>query len=268
MTQFGRSDDLRGASFVGADLRGARFVESDLSGVVMRGVEVRSMDVDAPWLADAGASFRVNGVDVTAFVETELDRRFPGRSLRRATEPDALKEAWAALERTWAATLDRAGSMPAGTVDVQVDGEWSFAQTLRHLVLATDVWLRRAVLGVEQPFHPLGLAGPGAGDDGLDLSVLTTRTPTYAEVLEARAGRVAMVRDVLAAVTADDLATARTNPWSPDRPETTLSCLHVVLEEEWEHHRFAVRDLETIAARGADGYATGEPLPPPSGGSA
>jgi uncharacterized protein YjbI with pentapeptide repeats len=30
MTTFTRSDDLRGAEFVGTDLRGARFVGSDL----------------------------------------------------------------------------------------------------------------------------------------------------------------------------------------------------------------------------------------------
>ena len=62
---------------------------------------------------------------------------------------------------------------------------------------------------------------------GSDLSVFTTITPTYAEVLEVRAGRVAMVRDFLAAVTSDELAAARTNPWNPEYQETTLSCLHV-----------------------------------------
>ncbi len=35
----------------------------------------------------------------------------------------------------------------------------------------------------------------------------------------------------------------------PDHPETVLSCLHVILEEEWEHHRYAVRDLDAIDAR-------------------
>jgi hypothetical protein len=138
--------------------------------------------------------------------------------------------------------------MPPGTVDVSVDGEWSFAQTLRHLVLATDIWLGKAVLEVEQPFHPLGLAGPGAEDDGLDTSIFTTVPPSYDEVLGARAGRVAMVRDFLAAVTPDELGVVRRNPWSPEHPETTLSCLHVVLEEEWEHHRYAVRDLDAIDA--------------------
>ena len=32
----------------------------------------------------------------------------------------------------------------------------------------------------------------------------------------------------------------------PDHQETTRSCLHVILEEEWEHHRYAVRDLDAI----------------------
>ncbi|ARU53123.1 hypothetical protein JOE63_002388 [Cellulosimicrobium cellulans] len=246
MARFTRTDDLRGATFDGADLRGARFVESDLSGVVMRGVQVEGVDVDAPWLADGDASFRVNGVDVTGFVEAELDRRFPGRERRRATDPQGLRDAWAALQSTWAATLDRAAALPASAVDVSVDGEWSFAQTLRHLVLATDAWLGRAVLEIEQPFHPLGQAGPQAAEDGLDLSLFVTGAPSYAEVLEARAGRVAMVRDFLAGVTPEELVVVRRNPWSPQYPETTLSCVHVILEEEWEHHRFAVRDLGAI----------------------
>jgi hypothetical protein len=61
--------------------------------------------------------------------------------------------------------------------------------------------------------------------------------PPYAEVLEVRAGRVAMVRDFLTTVTPGDLAATRGNPWNPEHQETTLSCLHVILLEEWEHHR-------------------------------
>jgi uncharacterized damage-inducible protein DinB len=244
MATFNPSDNLQEKQFVDANLRGARFVESDLSGVVMRGVEVRAMDIDAPWLSDGDTFFRINGVDVIPFVEAELDRRFPGRAQRRAADPDGLRAAWATLERTWAATLERVAAMPAGTVDVSIDGEWSFAQTLRHLVHATDVWLGRAVLELEQPFHPLGQPDTSAEDDGQHLTV----TPSYAEVLDARAGRVAMVRDFLAAVTPDELSVTRRNPHSSEHPETTLSCLHVILEEEWEHNRFAVRDLDAIDA--------------------
>ena len=247
MATFNRTNEFRGAEFIDADLRGARFVRSDLSGVVMREAQVEEADIDAPWLS-GGSYFRVNGVDIVPFVEAELNRRFPGRADRRVEDPDALRAAWATLEHTWAATVDRAAAMPAGTVDVSVDGEWSFAQTLRHLVLATDAWLGRGVLEIEQPFHPLGQAGPGAGDDGLDMSIFITEQPTYAEVLEARADRQAMMRDFLATVTAEDLAVSRKNPWAPEYPESTLSCIHVILEEEWEHHRYAVRDLDLIEA--------------------
>ncbi len=248
MTAFTRPAELRGAEFVDADLQGARFVRADLSGVVMRAVDVQGADIDAPWLLDGESSLHVNGVDVAPLVEAELNRRFPGRADRRAADPDGLRAAWAALERTWAATLERVAAMPAGTVDVSVAGEWSFAQTLRHLVMATDVWLRRAILEVDQPFHPMGQPNAEYETDGNDMSVFTTVTPSYGEVLEVRAGRVAMVRDYLASVTAGDLTVTRSNPWNPEYQETTLSCLHTILEEEWEHHRYAVRDLDAIEA--------------------
>ncbi|MEV0286463.1 DinB family protein [Kribbella sp. NPDC050820] len=247
VARFGKGDELRGAEFVGVDLRGARFVEADLSGVVMRGVEMREVDIDAPWIAHGESFFRVNGVDVTAFVEGELDRRFPGRAERRAVDPDGLRAAWGAVERAWGAVLERVAGMPNGTVDVSVDGEWSFAQTLRHLVHATDLWFGKAVLQVEEPFHPLGQP---YDDRELGGSVAATSTPPYGEVLEARAGRVAMVRDYIATVTPEVLDAECTNPHNPDHPETVRSCLHVILEEEWEHQRFAVRDLDTIEARG------------------
>ena len=250
MTTFTGSDDLRGATFVGADLRGARFVGTDLSGVVMRGVQIERADIDAPWLFDGDGFLRVNGVDLRPFVEAELNRRFPGRADRRAADPDGLRAAWATLERTWAATLARAAAMPEGTVDVSVDGEWSFAQTLRHLVLATDMWLRKAILEIDLPFHPIGQVDDGsAGEPGLATATFTATTPSYADVLEVRAGRVAMVRAFLATVTAEQLATTRNNPHAPEYSETVLSCLHVILDEEWEHHRYAVRDLDAIEAR-------------------
>jgi DinB family protein len=214
----------------------------------MRAVDVREADIDAPWLFKGESFLRVNGVDVIPLVEAELNRRFPGRGDRRATNPDGLRAARVALERTWAATLERVAAMLAGTVDVSVGGEWSFAQTLRHLVMATDAWLGRTILDIEQPFHPIGQPNAEYETDGNDMSIFAAIAPSYAEVLEVRAGHVAMVRDFLATVTSDDLAQARKNPWAPEYPETVLSCLHVILGEEWEHHRYAVRDLDAIRA--------------------
>jgi hypothetical protein len=248
MAATGPSGDPHAASFIDKNLSGARFVRSDLSGAVMRGVDVAGAEIDAPWLLDGESSLYVNGVDVAPFVEAELNRRFPGRADRRAADPDGLRAAWAKIEDAWAATLERVAAMPTGTVDVSVHGEWSFAQTLRHLVMATDTWLGRAVLESDQPYHPIGQPNVEYETDGYDMSVFATVTPSYAEVLEVRAGRVALVRDFLATVTQEELRAPRRNPWAPEHPETTLSCLHTILEEEWEHHRYAVRDLDTIDA--------------------
>lgn len=246
MVDFSRGDDLSAARFDGTNLRGARFVGADLSGVVMRGVQVENLDIDAPWLPD-GDHLLINGVDVIGFVEGELNRRFPGREQRRADTPEGLRAAWLVLQDAWSAAVQRAADLSPAAVEASVDGEWTFAQTLRHLVLATDTWLGRGVLELEQPFHPIGQAMPNADEDGLDLSLFMTERPTYDEVLRVRAERVAMVTDFLADVTAADLAVERRNPWAPQYPETTLSCLHVILEEEWEHLRYALRDLDAIA---------------------
>lgn len=245
MATFIGDDELDGAQFRGTSLRGARFVACDLSGVVARAADLDGADLDAPWLIEGGGSLTINGVDVVPFVEAELNRRFPGREQRRAADPDGLRNAWAALERTWTATMDRVAQLPPGTVDVSVDGEWSVGQTLRHLVMATDTWLGKAVLEVENPYHPIGQPDASFGDPG---SVFDTGTPRFQDVLEVRAERQVMVRDFIATVTAAELAAERRNAHAPQYPETVLSCLHTILEEEWAHHQYAVRDLEAIEA--------------------
>ncbi|MET0978607.1 MAG: DinB family protein [Paeniglutamicibacter terrestris] len=248
MTVFNASPDLQGARFNDVDLRGSRFTDCVLSGVVMRGVDAQGIDIDDPWLLREGVLL-VNGIDVVPFVRAELLRRFPGRAGMRATDLESLRGAWAAVEQAWESTLDRVAAMPVETVGVSVDGEWSFSQTLRHLVLATDIWLRRAILGIEAPFHPLGLPNDGFAEAGYDTSVLALGVPEYPEVLKARAGRVVMVREFLAGLEPDKLGEVTRNPWNPDRSESTLSCLHVILSEEWEHLRFAVRDLDALEKR-------------------
>jgi hypothetical protein len=167
-------------------------------------------------------------------------------------DPEGLRAAWASLQSAWAAAVERATAMPAGTVDVSVTGEWSFAQTLRHMVMATDTWLGKAILERAEPYHPIGQPDGSYTSDGNDPTVFSETAPPFAEVLEVRAGRAAMVSDFLAEATPELLAQTRRNPHAPEHEETVLSCLHVILEEEWEHLRFALRDLDAIEA-GATG---------------
>lgn len=232
-------------TFVDEDLRGARFERSTLAGAVIRGGDVRGLEIDAPWLR--GGALTVNGVDVVPFVEAELNQRFPGRSLRYAQDPAGLRTAWASVERSWAAAVDRVRLMPEGSVDVSVGGEWSFAQTVRHLVFATDAWLGKSILRLSRPFHPLGQPHAEYETDGYDMSLFTTQRPAFADVLEARAERQAMVREFVATVTPQLLAEPRVTAWSTEHEQPVLHGINVILNEEWEHLRFALRDLDAQA---------------------
>lgn len=226
--------------FIDQDLSGARFVRCLLVGTVIRGSDVTGMEVDDPHLREG--SLWVNGVDVVPLVETELNRRFPGRELKTSTAPDGLRTAWVAVEKAWTEVLPTA----AGLEDVSVDGEWSFSQTLRHLVMATNVWLHGAILGQEQPLHWIGQPFAEYEAEGGDMTIF--REPaSYDEVLAVRREHQRTVHDYLATVTDDVLAEARPHPWAPEHRVTVLRCLQVILNEEWEHQRYAVRDLRNAA---------------------
>lgn len=112
-------EDLAGAEFRGCDLSRVRFV-----GVVMEDAEIDGLVTNLV----------VNGVEVMAYVEAELDRRYPVRLLIRSDDPADLREGWRQLRD-----------------DLGHD---------RRLVFVHDSWFRRCVLGLSDPFcgHGFGAA--------------------------------------------------------------------------------------------------------------
>jgi hypothetical protein len=242
MTTYSRTTQFEGATFLRASFKGARFRFSDVSGVTMRGVDVNGLDIDSHDLFFG--TLLVNGVDVVPLVDAELNRLFPGRGLQKATTPEGLREGWVAVQAAWATTV---ADTPPDLVDAHVEDEWSLAQTLRHLVLATDAWLRGAILRVEQPFHEIGQIFTGAAEMGFDMSIFRAEPPAFTEVLAVRAERQRMVTDFLATVTPELLAEERDNPWGGgDWHPTVGDCVRVVLEEEWAHLRYVRRDLALL----------------------
>jgi len=215
----------------------------DLSGVTMRSADVDGLDIDGQDLL-FGSLF-VNGVDVVPLVDAELNRQFPGRALQNAQTPDGLRDGWVAVQAAWATTV---ADTPPGLVDAHVEDEWSLAETLRHLVLATDAWLRGGIMGIEQPFHEIGLIFSGAAEMGFDISIFGSDAPTFEEILVVRAERQQMVTDFLAGATPKLLVEERTNPWGGgDWHPTVGDCVRVILEEEWAHLRYIRRDLAFLA---------------------
>ena len=238
---------LTGARFHDVDLTGARFDLVDLTGVTIRGSALVNVDISGEI-----ENLRVNGVDVVPLVEAELNRRYPDRVKMRPADADGFREAWDILERLWPQTVERARGLAPDLLHEQVDGEWSFIETLRHLVFATDAWVRRAVLGEPSPWDPLDLPHDEMPDEP---SVRRDRDarPSLDQVLALRADRMATVRQVLASLTDEQLAD-RTEPvLEPGYPEPESfplrRCLQAILSEEWQHRLYAERDLAALESQ-------------------
>ena len=259
-------EDLSGSRFEHADLSGSRFERVTMSGamfrasdivdtqfrgvelnrVVMRGVELVDVDIYGEIV-----KLIVNGVDVGAFVNAELDRRYPERPKMRPTDAAGFREAWDIVERLWSGTVERARRLDPELLHESVGDEWSFIETLRHLVFATDAWIRRVILGDPSPWDPLDLPWnempdtPGIPRD-------RDARPSLETVLELRRDRMASMREVVDGLTDEALA-ADTEPvdapgWPRPLSYPMREVLSIILNEEWEHRLYAERDLDALEA--------------------
>jgi hypothetical protein len=241
--------NLSGADLRAVDLANARLRGVDLSGVVMRGVELFNVDIHGEI-----ENLTINDVDIGPLVNAELNRRYPDRARMRPTEPAGFREAWDVIERLWGETVERARRLDPELLHESVDGEWSFVETLRHLVFATDSWIRRAILGDPSPWDPLDLPWdempdtPGVPRDR-DVQ------PSLDVVLELRRDRMSGVHEVIEGLT-DESLRGHTKPvegpgWPKPRSYPVRECLLCILNEEWEHRLYAERDLDALEARGS-----------------
>jgi uncharacterized protein YjbI with pentapeptide repeats len=241
-----RFDDvyLTGADFHNVDLTGARFRLVDLTGVTIRGADLIDVDISGQI-----KNLTINGVDVAPLVEAELDRRYPSRAKMRPSDAAGYREAWDVLEELWPQTVARARRLNPESLHQRVNGEWSFIETLRHLVFATDAWVNRAILGQPSPWDPLDLPHDEMPDDP---SVPRDRDarPTLDQVLALRKGRMATVRTLLADLTDEQLAGMTQPVTEPGYPEPNSfpvrRCLGAILNEEWQHRLYAERDLDAL----------------------
>jgi hypothetical protein len=224
--------DLSEAVFWGVDLSRATFRDVNLTGASISHAFVVDVDIDAHV-----ERLVVNGVDVTQYVN-ERDVWYPLRAMLRPADPEDVRAAWEALEQTWAATIDRARKLSDAQRLERVNDEWSFVETLRHLVFAMDKWFTVPILGGD--FAPIGMPNSGSvgfGWPGLDFSA----NPTFDDVLAVRADRAEQLRDYLTRLTSVDLQ--QTVDVLENGTVPVIECLYTVFEEEFEHNRYATRDL-------------------------
>jgi uncharacterized protein YjbI with pentapeptide repeats len=240
-------EDLAGSRFTKVDLTGALFHNVDLTGAVIRGALLVNVDISGE-IQDV----RINGVGVVPLVEAELDRRYPDRAKMRPADADGYRQAWDILERLWQQTVARARAMAPELLHERVNDEWSFIETLRHLVFATDAWVRRAILGQPSPWDPLDLPHDEMPDEP-SVPRDSSARPSLDQVLALRADRMATVRQVIAGLTDATLAGMTEPVTEPGYPEPesfpVRRCLQAILIEEWEHRLYAERDLDLLTSR-------------------
>jgi hypothetical protein len=231
------------------DVSGARFDQVNLSGARVHGAFLVNTKVTDAWvhsldLSGNIESLIVNGVEVAGYVRAELERRHPELGCLDAKDVLGVQRAWATVRAIAAATLETARQLPAAMLDESVDGEYSYLQTLRHLVFATDRWVTGPVLGEAEPFHRLGYpydSAPPAERASLDVGA----RPTLDDVLRVRAERSGFVATLVGDATDESLARVVD---SPNGGTTTVGdCVRVVIFEEWWHHHYADRDLAVLA---------------------
>ena len=212
----------------------------------MRGVELNGVEI----YGEIG-SLTVNGVDIGPLVNAELDRRYPDRVKMRPTDAAGFREAWDVIERLWGDTVERARRMEPELLHTSVDGEWTFIETLRHLVFATDAWFRR-----RDPRRSVavGSAGPSVGRDARHAGC----APRPRRTTDARRSARAAPRPdghragVIEGLT-DESLSGNTEPvdapgWPHPISYPVRECVLCVLNEEWEHRLYAERDLDALDA--------------------
>jgi hypothetical protein len=244
-----RQVHLNEAEFDDVDLTGARFRDVYFKDVVMRGVMLEDVIIEGEI-----EGLTINGVDVGPLVQAELERREPDLAKMRPTDPDGFREGWATISRLWAETVERARALPEAALHEQVDGEWSFIETLRHLSFATECWLHRAVLGDPSPWAPLSLPWDQMPDtEGVPRD--RAARPSLDEALALRLDRQDAVRRYLDELDEATLDSHTVPVDAPGWPEPisfpVRRCLLTLLNEEWWHRQFALRDLAVLEERSA-----------------
>jgi uncharacterized protein YjbI with pentapeptide repeats len=237
---------FEGASFRSVDLRGATVRNAVFDDTTIRG-EFKSLHLHGEVV-----SLTVNGVEVAHLVDAELDRLHPERPKLRPTDPAGYREAWRIIEDLWSGTVDGARALPSEMLHESVNGEWSFIETLRHLLFATDAWIRRVILGDPSPWHPLDLPWDEMPDTPAIPRDRAAR-PSLDEVLDLRRDRMASMRQVLDDLTDEQLA-GTTEPvegpgWPPAVGFPVKLILDTIINEEWWHRQFAERDLAVLVER-------------------
>jgi hypothetical protein len=111
--------------------------------VVIDGITVESV---------AGRATTALDVHAAASVHKAATRRRIDRE-RSGSNGVPWGDGFDAVDTMWTPTIAHARALPPSLLHGRVNGEYSFFETLRHLVFATDAWLMRVALRASDRYH-------------------------------------------------------------------------------------------------------------------
>ncbi|MGI8867688.1 MAG: pentapeptide repeat-containing protein [Mycobacteriales bacterium] len=128
------------------------YVDVDLAGVRLRNVNLEGAKLSEALLVNARlcgliTGLVINNVEVAPLIEAELNRREPDRALMTPVDLAGVRRAWEIVRRRWDETRERAAALPEPLLHQRVDDEWSFLETVRHLIMVIDGCIGSAILG-------------------------------------------------------------------------------------------------------------------------
>ncbi len=236
MSEIFEDRDFSDSVFWGVNLQRSKFRDADFSGSTFFHVLAKDVSIDGEI-----ERLVVNGVDVTDYVNKH-DRWWPLRNNLSPDSVDGLVESWTALCAEWATLLEQVSNADPSVVNKSVKGEWSLNDTLRHLVFAMDKWFVMPILG-ESSVSALGL--PNTSSQEIDWPGINPEANAdFATVLDARAHHHERFNTFISSMRMDELPAAVSIIENGTVP--TFMCFHVVLEEEFEHLRYMIRDLSAL----------------------
>jgi len=159
----------------------------------------------------------------------------------------SLQAAFRRIGDLWDESIARARTLDPALLNERVDGEWSYLETIRHLVFGIDAWITGILQGKPRDFHALGMPPAHAGDpSGMGLSL--DAKPSLDEVLAVWEQRRAMASEAFASATDEHLSDAVAGA---DGQYTVVAALQVIVHEEYAHYTFATRDLDRLTGVGS-----------------
>ncbi len=154
-----------------------------IRNVSLAGARMRDIDLLNAKISGRVDGLVINDVEIGPLMRREIDRTNPERKKLFGADPASMRVGvdivLAQLEATW----ERARALTEEQRNQRVDDEWSVVETIRHLIFAFDAWIKRALLGENDPFDPIALAPTFLPPTAPGMSCDPDAKPSFEEAL-------------------------------------------------------------------------------------